>query len=141
MCKVNTIISQSETNAPKCNLKKVVPYRWKNATFACCRKKLVMKICAQILTYVLVAMGRFALDHIQRQHRRCKRIRQYLPFVVKLTFGGNIVRLSCHEMVMIIYSTGDDDSMICQWVTFQGCFEHQVLRLGKSQTTLDNILS
>ena len=43
-------------------------------------KKLVMKICAQILTYVLVAMGRFALDHIQRQHRRCKRVRQYLPF-------------------------------------------------------------
>jgi len=95
----------------------------------------------QNFTYVLLAMGQFALDHIQRQHRRCKRIRQYLPFVVKLTIGGNIVRLSCHEMVMIIYSTGDDDSMICQWVTFQGCFEHQVLRLGKSQTTLDNILS
>jgi len=35
-------------------------------------------------------------------------------------------------VVMIIYSTGDDDSMICQWVTFQGCFEHQVhQRLAK----------
>jgi len=128
MCKVNTIISQSETTAPKCNLQK-----WflesGNAAFVCCQRSLWWKF-VQNFTHVLVAMGQFALDHIQRQHRRCKRIRQYLPFVVKLTFGGNIVRLSCHEMVMIIYSTGDDDSMICQWVTFQGCFEHQDLRLA-----------
>jgi len=52
---------------------------------------------------------------------------------VKQTIIGNVVWLSCHKMVMmIIYSTGDDDdSMICQCVTFQGCFEHQVLRLAK----------
>jgi len=59
-------------------------------------------------------MGRFAVDHIQRQHRSCKRIRQRLPGCINKQLKAKLWDYPATGWwyMMIIWSTGDDDSII-----------------------------
>lgn len=59
-------------------------------------------------------MGRFAVDHIQRQHRSCKRIRQRLPGCINKQLKAKLwdYLATGWWYMMIIWSTGDDDSII-----------------------------
>ena len=59
-------------------------------------------------------MGHFAVDHIQRQHRSCKRIRQRLPGCINKQLKAKLwdYLATGWWYMMIIWSTGDDDSII-----------------------------
>jgi len=62
-------------------------------------EKFVMKICAKIL----VAMGAICLgSHSEATSKVQENQTIFAVSFVKQTIVGNIMRLSCHEMVMII---------------------------------------
>jgi len=103
MCKVNTIISQSETNAPKCNLKKSGSLKVEKCNICVLPEKTCDENLCTNFNLCFGCNGAICLgSHSEATSKVQESQTIFAVSFVKQTIVGNIMRLSCHEMVMII---------------------------------------